>query len=451
MNAAARLRAGRQAALLFIGGGLITVLNAPMGAESHGLALGSVGVAAFLIGVCALAVPWGRWPARTSLVTLIPPAFVLIVIANAYGHASPYTYALYYILVFVWIGLTQPRLTALALAPLAALAYVFPVLIGQPRPGLVVSLTDALPVCLLVGETISWVMERLAKAQQEGASRVANLEALVGAGAALECNTDPSHLPDEVARVAGALFDSDEVAVLVGRDEAMTVVGRKGTDDFASLQTQPVSAICARAEPEYLAEEHTLVVPLRASLRTIGALVVRVEAEPDEFLVGLARVFSSQAGLALERHHAVGRLQGTEVRDPATGLGTRAHADALISGLEPDDVVLAMTITGARQAEAAFLLGPFLERELRTYDSAAQHDEGVIVILRNAGGAAEAATRRIGATWARSHPGVPLLLGMAVHRPPSFPDDTVAAARAAMTQISGVRPAPPWDVANWAV
>jgi hypothetical protein len=195
MNAAARLRAGRQAALLFIGGGLITVLNAPMGAESHGLALGSVGVAAFLIGVCALAVPWGRWPARTSLVTLIPPAFVLIVIANAYGHASPYTYSLYYILVFVWIGLTQPRLTALALAPLAALAYVFPVLIGQPRPGLVVSLTDALPVCLLVGETISWVMERLAKAQQEGASRVANLEALVGAGAASSAIPTPRTCP----------------------------------------------------------------------------------------------------------------------------------------------------------------------------------------------------------------------------------------------------------------
>ena len=451
MNAAARLRAGRQAAFLFLGGGLITIVNAPMGAESHVLALGGAGVAAVVIGICALAAPWDRWPARASLVTLIPPALVLIVIANAYGHASTYTYALYYVLVFVWIGLTQPRLTALALAPLAALAYVFPVLVGQSRPGLVPSLTDALPVCLLVGETISWVMERLAKAQEEGTSRVKHLEALVGAGAALECNTDPAHLPNEIARVAGAVFDCDDAAVLVGRDDGMTVVGRHGSADFAGPERRDVSAICARAEPDYVPQDHALVIPLRASLRTIGALVVRVAGPPDEFLVGLARVFGSQAGLALERHRAVGHLRGSDLRDPATGLGTRAHADALISGLEPDDIVLAMTVGGARQAEAAFLLGPFLERELRTYDSAAQHDHGVLVILRNAAGAEEAAFRRIGAAWARAHPSVTLLFGMAVHRPPAFPDDTVAAARAAMAPVSGVRPAPPWESTPWAV
>jgi hypothetical protein len=123
----------------------------------------------------------------------------------------------------------------------------------------------------------------------------------------------------------------------------------------------------------------------------------------------------------------------------------------LISGLEPDDIVLAMTVSGARHAEAAFLLGPFLERELRTYDSAAQHDHGVLVILRNAAGAEEAAARRIGTAWARAHPSVPLLFGMAVHHPPAFPDDTVAAARAAMAPVSGVRPAPPWESTPWAV
>jgi hypothetical protein len=209
--------------------------------------------------------------------------------------------------------------------------------------------------------------------------------------------------------------------------------------------------VCARAEPAYLPGHHALVIPLHASLRTIGALIVRVDREPDEFVVGLARVFGSQAGLALERHRAVGHLKGSDVRDPTTGLGTRAHAEALIGGLEPDDIVLAMTVGGARQAEATFLLGPFLERELRTYDSAAQHDLGVVVILRNAAGAEAAATRRIGAAWARAHPSVPLHLGMAVHRPPAFPEDTVAAARAAMAPVSGVRPAPPWEGTPWAV
>ena len=422
-----------------------------MGAKSHVLALGGAGAAAVVIGICALAAPWDRWPARASLISLIPPALVLIVIANVYGHASTYSYALYYILVFVWIGLTQSRLTALVLAPLAALAYVFPVLIGQSRPGLVVSLTDALPVCLLVGETIAWVMERLATAQDEGANRVAHLEALVGAGAALECNTDPAHLPDEVARVAGAVFDSDEAAVLVGRETALTLVGRHGLAEFASLDRRAVGGICARAEPEYLPQDRSFVIPLRASLRTIGALVVRVEGPPDEFLIGLARVFSSQAGLALERHRSVGHLEGVDVRDPVTGLGTRAHADALIGGLEPDDVVLALSVGGTRQAEAAFLLGPFLERELRTYDSAAQHDHGVVVILRNAAGAEEAAARRIGAAWTRAHPSVPLVLGMAVHHPPVFPEDTVAVARSAMAPVSAARPAPAWDSTPWAV
>ena len=451
MNPAARLRAGRQAALLFIGGGLITMVNAPMGAHAHVADLAAAGAAAFGIGLCALVAPWGRWPARASLVTLVPPALALIVIANWFGHASSYSYALYYILIFVWVGLTQPRLTSLALAPIAAVAYVSPVLGGQSRPALVVSLTDALPVCLLVGETIAWVMERLSRAQQQSASRVSHLEALVGAGAALECMTDPAHLPDEVARVAGAVFDSETAGVVIGRDQTMTLVGRHG-EMGATIDWRTIAGICARGEPAYLSSDRTLVVPLRAALRTTGALVVRLDTEPDEFVLGLARVFGSQAGLALERHRAVDRWHGRELVDPATGLATRAHADLLIGGLQPGDVVLALAITGPRQAEAAFLLGPFLERELRAYDSAADYEAGlVVVILRHADNAAEAAARRIGGAWARAHPSVPLMLGMTVHHPPAYPEDTVDAARAAMAPVPRPPSVAPWEGTSWAV
>jgi signal transduction histidine kinase len=71
------------------------------------------------------------------------------------------------VVVFVWIGLAQPPGTSLVMAPLAAAAYLLPLLSpdGDAGPGLA-SAATTIPVCVLVGEGIAWGMVRLERIER---------------------------------------------------------------------------------------------------------------------------------------------------------------------------------------------------------------------------------------------------------------------------------------------
>jgi hypothetical protein len=44
------------------------------------------------------------------------------------GAQTPYTYPIFFILVFIWVGVSMPPRTALLLMPLTVVAYVLPLL-----------------------------------------------------------------------------------------------------------------------------------------------------------------------------------------------------------------------------------------------------------------------------------------------------------------------------------
>lgn len=150
-------RASRVASHLFFASGALTILNVylPSDLPVNRPVLMTTALAALLLGLVTRYAPWTRLPAPLVLL-VAPAAFADLAVADAYGGVSPYSYAVYYVVIFVWVGMTLPPRTSYALAPLAALAYVAPPLLGSAAgPNSVQSVTVVIPVAVLVGEVLA--------------------------------------------------------------------------------------------------------------------------------------------------------------------------------------------------------------------------------------------------------------------------------------------------------
>jgi signal transduction histidine kinase len=152
---------GRLAALFFAGSGTLGLVTLPLPApESNTAATAGVFTAALITGIAVWLAPWEKWPRWVSL-SVVPPAFALIALGNVFGGIDQHTYSLFFVVTFVWIGMAQPQRTSVAMAPLAATAYILPMLSmpGSFLAGLS-SAAIAIPICVLVGEGIAWGVGR---------------------------------------------------------------------------------------------------------------------------------------------------------------------------------------------------------------------------------------------------------------------------------------------------
>jgi signal transduction histidine kinase len=157
----------RLAAVFYIGSGLLGLVTLPLPAPGlNRVATATVCAVALAAGVVVWLAPWRAWPRRASL-GIVPPALALIALANSFGGSDPHAYGVFFVVVFVWIGLAQPPGTSLVMAPLAAAAYLLPLLSpdGDAGPGLA-SAATTIPVCVLVGEGIAWGMVRLERIER---------------------------------------------------------------------------------------------------------------------------------------------------------------------------------------------------------------------------------------------------------------------------------------------
>jgi signal transduction histidine kinase len=162
-----RMLLARLAAVFYLGSGLLGVVTLPLPAPGlNRPATAMVCAVALAAGVVIWLAPWGAWPRRASL-GIVPPAFALIALANSFGGSDLRAYGVFFVVVFVWIGLAQPPGTSVVMAPLAAAAYTLPLLSldGSVGPGLA-SAATTIPVCVLVGEGIAWGMVRLERIER---------------------------------------------------------------------------------------------------------------------------------------------------------------------------------------------------------------------------------------------------------------------------------------------
>jgi K+-sensing histidine kinase KdpD len=260
MARATQSNPGRLGGMLLMAAGAFTLVNNYLpGSELLDVALlNAVGLIALATGLVAYLLPWQRWHHRASL-SLAIVGFGLIAVSNRYGGVSAYSYAVYFILMFVWVGIAHPPRTSWLLALPAAGVYVAPLLLapGAPAANAVSSVTVAIPVCVLVGETIARMVRRQQQAQAalaDRAGRVERLAALVG-----ELNADLD-VDVVLARICHGLRE------LVGAEAAAFVTAIDEVARVASVEGLPASLVGA----EWPAEGSSM----GEVLRTREALVI---------------------------------------------------------------------------------------------------------------------------------------------------------------------------------
>jgi signal transduction histidine kinase len=355
---------GRLAAIFFMGAGALSLVTLPLPVPGlNPMATAAVSVAALALGVAIWWVPWGSWPRWASLV-IVPPAFALIAMGNAFGGTDLHTYGLFFVVAFVWIGLAHPSRTSAVMAPLAAAAYILPlfVLPGSVGAGLS-SAAITIPVCVLVGEGIAWGVGRveqieLALARERGRTEQlreldemkdrflsavshelrtpiticrGHLEVLQEGADEREVHAVKEMLVDELA-LMGRLVE-DLTTLARADDRALLKVQSLSVDSFLHSMTAKAQAILGdrvrvesrtgdatlRADPQRLTQALVNLLQNAADhAKGDGPVCLRVRAGPSSWCFEVA---DDGAGLPAGGEEMVFEPFGTGPSSGGTGLG----------------------------------------------------------------------------------------------------------------------------------
>ena len=337
---------GRMGGLLFLAAGLVSIVQSalPSVARFNAEVHAGLGLAAVALAILCWFLPWQRWP-RSRTLWLGPIGLILLGATAGFGGFNDFSYGCYFLVVFVWIGVTQPRHTSLWFLPLTGAIYLIPIWYRQREAYALTSVFEVLAMCALVGESLGWVSQHLRRAEALETRRLWDMQGLLKAGDRLARQTEAgeaaavaSDLATQLLRAAAAvvLLPDDGDTLIVGGSarwpgvEAGTRISRADASTaFAAMRaTEPVvfpetglpSALATRAR-----DGCTLVlVPLRGVGTVQGVLVVdiaREDATLDRFDEDMAMSFGTQAGLMLERLHSVEALMSDATGRRADGPG----------------------------------------------------------------------------------------------------------------------------------
>ncbi|MGZ6543790.1 MAG: diguanylate cyclase domain-containing protein [Actinomycetota bacterium] len=459
---------GRMGGLLFLAAGLVSIVQSalPTVARFNAGVHAGLGMAAVTMAILCWFLPWQRWP-RSRTLWLGPIGLILLGATAGFGGFNDFSYGCYFLVVFVWIGVTQPRHTSLWFLPLAGAIYLIPIWYRQREAYALTSVFEVLAMCALVGESLGWVSQHLRRAEALETRRLWDMQGLLKAGDRLARQTEAgeaaavaSDLATQLLRAAAAVVllpdDGDtlvvggsarwpgvEVGTQVSRADASTAfAAMRATEPIVFPETGLPSALATRAR-----DGCTLVlVPLRGVGTVQGVLVVdiaREDATLDRFDEDMAMSFGTQAGLMLERLHSVEALMSDALVDELTGLGNRRSANLALSRLQPGDVVVMLDLDRFKElndtqghAAGDDVLRAFSENlhaVLREGDAAIRYGgDEFLVLLRGAGARAEDIVERIRARWLEGAQPVGFSAGLSLFQSGQNPVETVARADAAL-------------------
>ena len=365
-----RAAGGRQGGRLLLAAGAFTLVNnyIPGSAHLDVRVLNLVAVLALLLGAVCLVVPWERLPLRAQLVVVLA-AFVLLVAGTRYGDVSPYSYATYYVVVFVWVGIAQPPGTSLWIAPAAVVAYLLPFLtVDEPPDTAIGSVTVAIPVCVLVGEVLARQVARLEQSRAAAVARSEHEQAVVDVLADGVLVLAPDGTVASCNDAAATLLDVPRDALLGARppfevggsgDVLHSTVGSRWLETVATeLEDTGERVVAVRdisrhraldeAKDLFLATtSHELRTPLTAIKGYVHVLQRRWDVLDDERRrAALATVAErTDALVALTEHLLLGARAGAarhsadtrpfELSSALSSALTSAQASVMASGASP--------------------------------------------------------------------------------------------------------------------
>jgi len=123
-----------------------------------------VAVLAALFGAVALLVPWRRFGPDATVV-MVPFALALVTYGN-YDNPDPYLSGLSFLVIAVWVGVSQRRFVMLALGPVIGILYWWPLSRRDPLPTLVAASVVLAVVSVIIGELLALLGTRLAEAHR---------------------------------------------------------------------------------------------------------------------------------------------------------------------------------------------------------------------------------------------------------------------------------------------
>ena len=97
-------------------------------------ALFLVGAADLLFAGLTYKLPWQRWSERATL-AVVAPGIAVIAAAHKLDLIPVRSYGVFFVLLFAWIGIHHPPLTAVKLAPVMAAGYSLPIVLARSKCG----------------------------------------------------------------------------------------------------------------------------------------------------------------------------------------------------------------------------------------------------------------------------------------------------------------------------
>ena len=271
-----------------------------------------VGGLTLVAGFASWWIPWEHLP-RSTVLWMVPFALFAVDLGYVYAVRNGFNYSVTFVIIFVLVGLTQPRWTSLQLAPLLVVAYVLPLLITSDHMSTsgLGSAIYVVPVCLLLGEATAWGMSRLAEASSEiaeGEESIRQLfdEAPIGIS---RMGVDGRIL--EVNRAFGEIVGAAPED-LVGLD----ILDLTHPDDVAET-TSLIAGLLAGEIDRYQFEKRYIHADGRLVWVSVNGSVVRDANGRPLFLIG-------QIEDIAERRTLRDELALHAVTDPLTGLPNRS-------------------------------------------------------------------------------------------------------------------------------
>ncbi|AEV84541.1 adrA [Actinoplanes sp. SE50] len=124
-----------------------------------------VALVAVAFGVVFMPLPWERISDGMRL-AVGPLGMGLTGLYNIASGLDPFRYGYFYLMVILWYGMCERRGMTLKTSPFLIVAYLLPLILDGASASDLASIGYALPIYLLVGETLAWRTDRARRLQR---------------------------------------------------------------------------------------------------------------------------------------------------------------------------------------------------------------------------------------------------------------------------------------------